>query len=96
MKTKEDVIKAINAVGHPAINFSLVELGMLENIIVTEDDVKVTFVFPFANIPIANFLISSVGQAVYDLGYNFSHDIRTMTEEEKATFLKKEKEGWKQ
>lgn len=95
MKTKENALKAIYAIMHPAINFSLVDLKMIENIIIDQESVKVTFVFPFANIPIANALISAVGQSVYDLGYNFTHDIRTMTEEEKAKFLQMEKEGWK-
>ena len=56
--SKENLIDAISQVGHPSINFSLVELGIIQDIQVVDKTVKLTFVFPFPNIPIADVLIN--------------------------------------
>ena len=53
MKTIADVASAITKVGHPAINYTLTELGILSEIDLIENTVEVVFAFPFPDIPIA-------------------------------------------
>ena len=93
--SKENLIDAISQVGHPSINFSLVELGIIQDIEVIDKTVRLTFVFPFPNIPIADVLINSVKDPLAAFGYALEFDTRIMTEEEKAKFLDLETKGWK-
>lgn len=93
--SKENLIDAISQVGHPAINASLVELGMIQDITITDKEVHLTYVFPFPEIPIADQLVASVKGPLNDMGYTFTYDTRIMTENEKAKFLEMEAKGWK-
>lgn len=93
--SKENLIDAMSQVGHPSINFSLVELGILQDIDVNDNTVSVTFVFPFPEIPIADAIISSVKDPLKGMGYEFKYETRVMSEIEKARFLELETKGWK-
>ncbi|MEA3495059.1 MAG: iron-sulfur cluster assembly protein [Bacteroidota bacterium] len=95
MKTKEEVLEIISNVKHPAIDYSLVDLGMIKNIEVKDNIVKLIFVFPFPNIPIADALINSIAMPLRASGYELEHEIVVMTEEEKATFMRMETEAWR-
>ena len=44
---REFLLKALEKVGHPAINYSLVELGILRDIELYDKRVSVVFAFPF-------------------------------------------------
>jgi len=95
MKTKQEVIEAISVVEHPAIAFSLVELGIVKDIELNENIVSVTFAFPFPNIPIATQLIDSIEQPVKHLGLDFKYEIVIMTDEERERFMQMEGEAWR-
>ena len=95
MKTKEDVLKSLENVMHPAINFSLVKLGIVKDVIIEDDTAKVIFALPFANIPIIHDLIFLVSQPIMNMGFSFEYDTVLMTKEEKAKFMQLEEEGWK-
>ena len=95
MITQTEVENAIAMVEHPAINYSLVKLGMISNILLLGKKVIVEFAFPFPNIPIADALISSIEEPIKDLGLSFEHTIRTMNDQEKSKFLQLETEEWK-
>lgn len=93
--TKKDIIKLLDQVMHPAINYSLIKLGMLTNIEINEDKVLAVFVFPFPNIPIAEQLFLSVMKPINEIGMELDFTVRVMTEIEKERFLKLETEAWK-
>ncbi|RLD63224.1 MAG: metal-sulfur cluster biosynthetic enzyme [Bacteroidetes bacterium] len=95
MITKEDVLKAIEDVKHPAIDLSLVELGIVKTVEVENNKVKIIFAFPFPNIPIADMLINSIKQPIIGLGAEYEDSIVMMTEEEKQRFLMLEQSAWK-
>jgi metal-sulfur cluster biosynthetic enzyme len=95
MITQTEVESAISTVGHPAINYSLVKLGIVSNILLLGKKVIVEFAFPFPNIPIADKLIGSIEGPIQNLGLSFEHTVRTMDEEEKSKFLQLETEAWK-
>lgn len=92
--TTNEVIKRISQVKHPAIDFSLLELGIVKNIRLMDVTVALEFCFPFANIPIADKLISSVEEPIREMGLLPVYKITTMTEEEKQKFLKMESQAW--
>ena len=95
MITKTEVENAISTVGHPAIDYSLIKLGIISNILLLGKKVIIEFAFPFPNIPIADKLISSIEKPIKDLGLSFEHTIRTMNDKEKSKFLQLETEAWK-
>ena len=92
---KESLIDAIGQVGHPSINFSLIELGILQDLDVEGHTVTATFVFPFPEIPIADTLIASVNDPLAAMEYNLQYTIRVMTDAEREQFLALEAKGWK-
>lgn len=90
------ITEAVAAVMHPAIDYSLVDLGMVQDIeLYTEEVVIMTFVFPFAKIPIADKLIGAVEKEVKKLGLEMQYIVRVMRSEEKQRFLEMEKAAWK-
>lgn len=91
----QNLADALSRVNHPAINFSLIELGIVKEVSVDKKTVYVTFAFPFPNIPIEGALVGSIANPVKELGYELDHTIVIMTEEEKARFLDLEHKGWK-
>ncbi len=94
MTKKENVLKVIEDIKHPAIDNSLVNLGIVKNIEVEENTVKLVFAFPFPKIPIADALINSIGVPLQEIGYTLKYDIVTMNEKEKEEFLQLETKGW--
>ena len=95
MITQTAVENAISSVEHPAISHSLVNLGIVSNVLLLGKKVIIEFAFPFPNIPIADQLIGSIEKPIKNLGLSFEHTIRTMNEEEKQKFLQMETEAWK-
>lgn len=93
--TKEGVIKAISDVKHPAIDHSLLDLGIVKNVRVEDDKVKITFSFPFPQIPITDMLVNSIDQPLQSIGINAEYDFTVMDEKERAEFLRMEKEAWR-
>lgn len=71
MKTKEDILKSIGNVMHPAINFSLVKLGIVKDVVTDGKTAKVIFALPFPNIPILHDLIFSVSQPILNPDLKF-------------------------
>ena len=92
---KDEILELLQEIPHPAINYSLVELGILTDIQILESQVSAIFAFPFAKIPIADQLINSVAITLSNFNIEFDYVVRTMTELEKNQFLKLEQEAWK-
>jgi len=93
--SETDVLNVISNVEHPAIKYSLIKLGIVSDIELAGNRVKVIFAFPFPNIPIANFLIQSVAKPIKHLGLEFEYTTRVMNDEERNLFLQLETEAWK-
>ena len=91
---KNNVIKLLDKVMHPAINYSLIKLGILTNIEITGNEVSAIFAFPFPNIPIADQLIHSISKPLEEVEMKFTYQIRLMTDTEKKQFLQLENEAW--
>jgi metal-sulfur cluster biosynthetic enzyme len=95
--SEEDIHQAIGQVMHPAISRSLVELGMVKDVALRGDEVSLSLVLPFLGIPasIKDYLVSSLRQAVMDLGAKVEIKIAEMNQEERLAFLAMEQEGWR-
>jgi metal-sulfur cluster biosynthetic enzyme len=93
--SEEEVRQAVAEVMHPAIDRTLVELGMIKNITVRKNKVALTLLLPFPNIPIKNYLVNSVHEAVIKLGVEAKIKIGQMNQKELQSFLAMEQESWK-
>ena len=93
--SEEKVRNAVAQVKHPAIDRTLMELGILKDITVEGDTVFVTLAFPFPGIPIRELLIESVRKPVEKLGAKVEVKTTVMTAEELQAFLAMEQEAWR-
>ena len=92
--SKKEVLHSLRNVKHPAIDCSLIELGIIKNIMLKNNKVIVTFAFPFEGIPIKEFLVNSVREPIAKLGIKLEVKETIMTAEERENFLKLEAEHW--
>jgi thioredoxin 1 len=93
----EDVQREVGQVMHPAINRSLVDLGMVKDVALKDDVVTLTLVLPALDIPasVKDHLVDSLRTAVAKLGPEVEVEITKMNEEERYNFLAMEQESWK-
>ena len=93
--SEEDVRKAIVNVMHPAIDRSLIDLGIVKGISIKNGRAVVTFAFPFPNIPIKELLINSIREPIEKLGLKVDVKETVMNQQEREAFLAMEQESWK-
>jgi metal-sulfur cluster biosynthetic enzyme len=69
---------------HPEISHTLVELGMVKEIVLKDDEVSLTLVLPLLGIPdsIKGYLANTVHQAVMKLGVKVEVMIAEMNQQE--------------
>jgi metal-sulfur cluster biosynthetic enzyme len=93
--SENDVREILAGVKHPAIDRTLLDLGIIKSVAVEGDNVHVLLAFPFPNIPIKEYLINSVRGPLGERGIAVGIETTVMDEEELQKFLAMEKEGWK-
>lgn len=93
--SEEDIRRKVANVMHPAINCSLLELGIVKSIEIKKGKVIITMAFPFPNIPIEGYLVNSVRKAVEEIDETVEIETIIMSKEELQKFLALEKENWR-
>lgn len=93
--SEQDIRKVLAEVKHPAIDSTLVELGIVKDIKIEGDKVVVTIVFPVPNIPIRDTIINSVKEPIAKLGLGCVVKETIMGHQEREVFLDKEQKNWK-
>ena len=93
--SEEDFRKAVAQVKHPAIDCTLIDLGIVKDITVKGDKVAVTIAFPVPNIPIRDIIMNSVREAIAKLGAKCQIKETLMSQQEREIFLDKEQKNWK-
>jgi metal-sulfur cluster biosynthetic enzyme len=93
--SEEDVQGAIAQVKHPAIDRTLLDLGIVKKIFIKDNKVTIIMAFPFPGIPIGDYLVNSVREPIEKLGAEVEVEITVMDKEELEKFLAMEQEGWK-
>jgi metal-sulfur cluster biosynthetic enzyme len=92
--SRDDVREILAGVKHPAIDRTLLELGIIKSMAVEGGNVRVLMAFPFPNIPIGDYLIHSVRGPLGERGIAVEIETTVMDEDELQKFLAMEKEGW--
>jgi len=97
--SQKSVEKALSKIMHPEINYSLVDLGMIKDVVCECEERKVglTLKLPFAQVPVKDLLINSIKKTLSDLDSSIQVEINIeqMDHKERDKFVKMAKEGWK-
>jgi metal-sulfur cluster biosynthetic enzyme len=95
--SSQDLHQVLSKVAHPEINYSLVELGMIKDVVCNERKVSLTLKLPFLDVPIKGLLIQSIKEnlAGLDKTIEVKINIEQMSQKERDKFTKMAKEGWK-
>jgi metal-sulfur cluster biosynthetic enzyme len=98
--TENSIHLAIQQVEHPAIASSLVDLGMIRDVIYTSEDntVSLTLVLPVLTIPqnVRDYMVNSLYQALKSVHVELTGvNLVQMTEEERQVFLELEQQNWR-
>jgi len=95
--SQKSVEKALSKLMHPEINYSLVDLGMIKNVICEGKKVDLTLKLPFLQVPVKDLLITNIKKTLADLDNSIQvkTNIEEMSQEERDNFTKMAKEGWK-
>jgi metal-sulfur cluster biosynthetic enzyme len=95
--SQPDVEKALSGIMHPEINYSLVDLGMIKNVVCEANKVGLTLKLPFLHVPIKDLLIANIKKALTELDNTIQAEINIeeMSQEERENFTKMAKKGWK-
>ena len=92
---ESDMMKILEDIKHPAIDLSLIKLGMLKNIKLEGDSVSADFCFPFPNIPIKEMLFASIRAPLEGMGLTATFSETIMNPDEVQQFLALETANWK-
>ncbi|RCV63524.1 ATP-binding protein involved in chromosome partitioning [Methanophagales archaeon] len=98
-KSEEDIRQVVAEIKHPAIDRTLVDLGIVKEITVNGNKVLVTMTLPFPGIPtqVRDYLVNSVVEQIkkMDEEVKVEVDLTLMNQEEQQAFLVMEQESWK-
>ena len=93
--SERKIHKVISEIKHSAIDCTLVDLGIIKDVEINGKKVTVTLAFPFADIPIKEYLIMSVVVPLERMGLKVEVKTTVMNEEESRRFLDMEIQFWK-
>lgn len=93
--SEENVRKAMAQIKHPAIDRTLIDLGMVKDITIEGNKVTVTLAVPFPGIPIKDLLVNSVREPIEKLGAKVEVKLAVMNQQELKVFIAMENESWK-
>ncbi len=93
--SSEDVKELLKGIKHPAIDETLLNLGMIKDIKVEGNKAIIVLAFPFLNIPIKDQLIELIKEPLTKLKMDIKIETTIMDKKELEDFLAKEQENWK-
>ena len=95
--SQKDVQQALSEVMHPEINYSLIDMGMIKDVVCKERQVSLALKLPFLQVPVKDLLIESIKKTLADLDNSIQVEtnIEEMSQEERDNFTKMAQKGWK-
>jgi ATP-binding protein involved in chromosome partitioning len=94
--SQDDIKKVLSEVMHPEINYNLVDLGMIDDVVIKENKASLTLKLPFLEVPIKDYLIQIIKESLISLHEDLELEVKLdqMSQQERDKFMKKAKEGW--
>ena len=95
--SQPEIKQALSKIMHPEINYSLLDLGMIKDVVCKQRKVSLTLKLPFLQVPVKDLLIDIIKKTLSDLDISIQVeiDIEPMTQEHRDNFTRMAKEGWK-
>jgi len=95
--SQRDVEQALSKVMHPETNYSLVDLGMIEDLVCEEQKVSLTLKLPLVPVPVQDLLIESIKKALSEQENSMQVEvnIEQMSQEDRNNFMQMAREEWK-
>lgn len=95
--SQDDIKKVLSEVMHPEINYSLVNLGMIGDVVIEGNKASLTLKLPLLEVPIRDYLIQITKEALINLQEDLEVEVKLdqMSQQERDKFMKKAKEEWK-
>jgi len=93
--SEENVRKILADIKHPAIDRTLLDLGIIKSITTENNNVKILLAFPFPGIPTKEQLVNSIQEPLNKEGLKVETETTVMDEEELHKFLTMEQEAWR-
>jgi len=95
--SQSDIEETLFKIMHPETNHSLVNLGMIEDVVYKQKRISLTLNLPFLQVPVKGVLVENIKKALADLDSSIEVEINIeqMTEQQRENFMKMAKEGWK-
>ena len=95
MNFEKQAIEIIMQAKHPAIDNTLVNLGIVKSYDVKDKAVNVMMIFPSLTIPILDRLVNCIKNPLEAIGAEANIELGTMTQEESQRFFHLENQAWK-
>ena len=96
--SESEILKVLAQVRHPEIDNTLVDLGMLKDIVISSTNVSLTLMLPLMGIPIQikDYLVRSIHDAIAKLDASLQIELRLaeMSQDERSRFFKMSQDGW--
>ena len=95
--TREEVFERLKTVEHPEIALSLVDLGMVLDVAVRENKVKVAIALPMLNIPkaVSDAVVNSISAPLQEMGLEMQAEYFEMTPDVRDNFFAAAQSNWK-
>ncbi len=94
---KNEVEEVLKEIEHPEIAYTLFDLGMIENVKLENNVVKLTLKVPMLGVPILDYLVASIKESVKEKfpGLEVDIDVAEMNIEERERFMRMAREAWR-
>ena len=86
--SEKEVLQALAEIRHPEIDHNLVDLEMVKDVAIQDDKVTLSLMLPFPAVPIRNYLMHIVIEALNKLGKKIEIKPGIMSQEEREKFFK--------
>ena len=98
MPTYEETInKILKEIEHPEIARTLFDLGMVRDIEIKRNKVKINLILPMKDVPIQDYLKKEIKEVIGEKWPNMEViiDLKEMNEQERIRFVKMAKDAWR-
>ncbi len=95
--TREEILDQLKSVEHPEIAASLVDLGMILDVVVKQNTAKIAIALPMINIPqtVTNAILHSINGSIQKLGLEIKPEFFEMTPDVRDNFFTTARANWK-
>lgn len=92
--TVEEIKEILKPIMYPGMKFSLIELGVIQDIAVNENKAVVTIALPFSDTPHADTILGSVKKQLENKGIETEITTTVMNKDQVQNFIVTGREDW--